>query len=137
MKLRAILTLFIVIGLGSFMIGCDTNKQGQGEVLDPGAGAAVTGPFLATTHEPLEKWLTERFKVKYVAMTPDLIFDQVPLADINYETSNLPTNAVPLDFAAEEISRRDLLRKVAQHWNLRMSFILDSNGEPSAVRVEG
>ncbi len=34
-------------------------------------------------------------------------------------------------------SRRELLKRVAHHWNLKMSFASDASGKPSAVKVEG
>ena len=70
-------------------------------------------------------------------MTPQLIFDQVPLNDIFYETSKLPTNAPPFNFASKDISRRELLKRVSSHWNLKMSLSADAGGTPTAVKVEG
>ncbi len=108
-----------------------------------GAGGATTGDanglagFLVTNYAPLAKWLDERFEVDYKHMTPQLIFDQVPLNDIYYETSNLPVKAAAFNFASKDISRRELLKRIASHWNLSMSFATDAGGKPSAVKVEG
>jgi len=106
-----------------------------------GAGGSAMGDssagFLVTDFAPLAKWLDERFEVDYKHMTPALIFDQVPLNDIFYQTSNLPANAAPFNFSNPDISRRDLLKRIANHWNLKMSFAMDAAGNPSAVKVEG
>jgi hypothetical protein len=108
-----------------------------------GATGAPTGDanrlagFLVTDYAPLAKWLDERFEVDYKHMTPQLIFDQVPLNDIYYETSNLPSNVAPFNFSNKDISRRELLKRISHHWNLKMSFATDASGKPSAVKVEG
>ena len=81
--------------------------------------------------------MNERFDVKYQVMTPQLIFDQVPLNDIHYQTSNLPTSARPFTFESPNISRRELLKLIADHWNLRMDYVIGENGTPTAVAVSG
>ncbi len=101
-----------------------------------GDALSTTG-FLATNYTPLAKWLDERFEVDYKHMTPALIFDQVPLNDIYYQTSNLPANGAPFNFSSKDISRRELLKRIANHWNLKMSLVTDASGNPSAVKVEG
>ncbi len=133
-------TVFVVLTLG--LISCDsTGGKKAGKKIEPtptgNSGSEVGGGFLKTDYEPLLKWLDERFEVKYVAMTPQAVFDQVPLRDIRYETTNLPQNGAPLNFEAPDISRRDLLKKIANHWKLKMSLIESAEGKPSAVRVEG
>ena len=91
---------------------------------------------MKTDYAPLNKWLDERFEVDYKHMTPQLIFDQLPLNDIFYETSNLPASP-SLNFVSSSVSRRELLKKISQHWNLKMSLVEDASGTPTAVRVEG
>jgi hypothetical protein len=93
------------------------------------------GEFLATDYEPLEKWFNERFDIDYRQMTPELIFEQVPLNDIYYELIALPKDAPPFRLAIQDISRRDLLEKIADHWDLHMSLAVDESGQPTAVRV--
>lgn len=102
-----------------------------------GGASGSAANFLVTDYPALSKWLDERFDVDYKHMTPQLIFDQVPLNDIYYQTSNLPANAAPFNFSNKDISRRELLRRIANHWNLKMSFATDASGNPSAVKVEG
>jgi len=55
----------------------------------------------------------------------------------NYEISNLPSEAPPFTFSSDNISRRDLLRRIAEHWNLRMTVEINEAGLPKAVKVEG
>lgn len=131
-------TFSVVVSLG--LVGCETTGN-NGNVISP-SQTADSGPinaagFLKTDYEPLNKWLDERFEVDYKHMTPTLIFDQVPLNDIFYETSNLPTGAPAFNFSSSDVSRRELLKKISTHWKLKMSFSTDESGTPTAVRVEG
>lgn len=93
--------------------------------------------FLDTDYEPLSKWLNERFEVKYRAMTPELIFDQVPLSDIHYELVNLPDSVPAFNFESPNVSRRELLSVIAKHWDLDMGYKTGSDGNPEAVVVTG
>lgn len=131
-------TFSVVVSLG--LVGCETTGN-NGNVISP-SQTADSGPinaagFLKTDYEPLNKWLDERFEVDYKHMTPTLIFDQVPLNDIFYEISNLPTGAPAFNFSSSDVSRRELLKKISTHWKLKMSFSTDESGTPTAVRVEG
>lgn len=67
-------------------------------------------------------------------MTPELIFNQVPLNDIFYEVSNLPTAAPPFNFSGKDLTRREVLKKIASHWKLKMSFVVDASGKPTACK---
>lgn len=132
-------TFAAAVSLG--YVGCETTGQNNGTVIPP-SETSESGPinavgFLKTEYQPLNKWLDERFEVDYKHMTPALIFDQVPLNDIFYDTSNLPTNAAPFNFSSSDVSRRELLKKIATHWKLKMSFSSDEAGKPTAVKVEG
>lgn len=137
------LLLSSLLALIVFLASCA--GDGAADAIGDAAGAAVgdtdptsTAGFLQTDYKPLMKWLDdERFEVDYKHMTPQLIFDQVPLNDIFYETSNLPTAAPPFNFTQANISRRELLRRIANHWKLKMSFATDASGKPTAVKVEG
>lgn len=136
-------SLFAVLSLLSTLLvscagGGKTSGSPGGSTGTPVGTPNHSGPgFLATNYAPLAKWLDEAFDVDYKHMTPQVVFNQVPLNDIYYETSNLPTTAPPFNFASPSITRRDLLRKIAQHWNLRMSLVSDASGNPRAVKVEG
>lgn len=137
------LLLSSLLALTVFLASCA--GDGSSDATGDASGAAVgetdpasTAGFLQTDYKPLVKWLDdERFEVDYKHMTPQLIFDQVPLNDIFYETSNLPTSAPPFNFAQTNISRRELLKRIASHWKLKMSFATDAAGKPTAVKVEG
>ncbi|MAS93308.1 MAG: hypothetical protein CMO55_08935 [Verrucomicrobiales bacterium] len=140
MNVRKCLILSLLVGGVFALNSCETG--GNKETGPEPAPVAANGPinadgFLKNDHEPLNKWLDERFEVDYKHMTPALIFDQVPLNDIFYETSNLPQDATPLNFSSSDVSRRELLKKIASHWRLKMSLVTDAAGNPTAVRVEG
>lgn len=133
----------ITLGLGLaalfFALASCTNTQQQpsGEAEGAVVGQVDTTGFLETDFDPLNKWLDERFKVEYKHMTPDLIFDQVPLNSIFYQTENLPKNPKPFDFSSQDVSRRELLKEISNHWKLEMSLSTDEAGKPTAVVVTG
>lgn len=138
MTFRKSWTILALVVSAVLVSSCETTGSNPGETA---ATATQSGPinatgFLKTDYEPLRKWLDERFEVDYKHMTPQLIFDQLPLNDIFYETVNLPSGP-PLNFASADVSRRELLKKISQHWNLKMSFVMDESGRPTAVRVQG
>ena len=121
--------------------GCKTTNQAGSATVDPPPVTGDSPPdvsgFLQTSPGKLSDWMDERFNVKYRAMTPQLIFEQVPLDEIHYQTSNLPTNAPVFNYQSPDISRRELLKAIADHWNLTMGFITGADGQPSAVSVSG
>lgn len=120
------------------LVSCETTGTGASSSSGAAAGTDTGAEgFLVTNYASLSKWLDERFEVDYKHMTPQLIFDQVPLNDIFYQTSNLPTSAPPFNYSSKDISRRELLKRIATHWKLDMSFVMDANGNPSAVKVVG
>jgi hypothetical protein len=135
--LSSLITLTVLLSSCAGDANRDATADASGAAVGD-ADAASTAGFLQTDYKPIMKWLDdERFEVDYKHMTPQLIFDQVPLNDIYYETSNLPTSAPPFNFAQKNISRRELLKRVASHWKLKMSFATDAAGKPTAVKVEG
>lgn len=119
--------------LGACALFGGKNTGGGGN--QAGGGGAET--FLATNYKPLREWLDERFPIRYVSMTPQAVFENQPLRELKFETHGLPENAEPLTFESEDISRRELLQKIAEHWNLEMSLLEGSDGRPVAVRVAG
>lgn len=128
--------LLVFCALAPFLTSCP--EPGQPGGFGSSSGASVGGgSFLATKDPELSKWFDGRFAIDYKHMTPQLIFNQVPLNDIYYETSNLPTSAPTFTFSSEGISRRELLHRIAEHWKLKMSLATDQAGTPIAVRVEG
>lgn len=138
-------TFIGVLGLAAIFalttVGCKTTDQPGSTSLDPTVQPGdnppdVTG-FLQTGPGKLSDWMDERFNVKYRAMTPQLIFEQVPLDEIHYQTTNLPSNAPVFNYQSPDISRRELLKKIADHWNLTMGFVIGEDGQPAAVNVSG
>jgi len=138
MKFRLVSTLLIATALLFGATACD--RAGKRDASGGDGGAAVGGSssqFLRTRNARLNSWLDEAFEVDYRHMTSQLIFDQVPLNDIRYELVTLPAAAPPFNFSHPSITRRELLRAISQHWNLKMSLVTTQGGEPVAVRVEG
>ncbi len=91
--------------------------------------------FLATNNESLKNWLTQRFEVDYAGMTPNIIFDQVPFNDIYFTFNKPPRGSKHFTFASNDISRKELLRRIAQYWDLEMDFSYDDSGNPTSVNV--
>lgn len=124
------------------LVSCETaaNKGASGSsgAATGSADSMSLASFLKTDYKPLTKWLDEEtFDIDYKHMTPELIFNQVPLNAIFYEVSNLPTAAPPFNFSGKQLTRREVLKKIASHWKLKMSFVVDASGKPTAVKVEG
>lgn len=99
------------------------------------AGNNEVGQFLHTDYGPLSKWLDERFEIDLTSMSPSQIFDVVPLNDINYEVEVDPARSSKASFQASNISRRELLKRIADHWNLHLEIKYDDEGLPTAVQV--
>lgn len=97
---------------------------------------SVPAGFLTTEYAPLNRWLDERFEVNYRNQTPELIFNQQPINDIRYETTQLPQGAPLFHLDSADMSRREILHRIAEFWNLDMSIEAE-NGTPSFVRVTG
>jgi len=136
--LSSLFTLTVFLSSCAGGTGKDATADASGAAVGD-ADAASTAGFLQTDYKPIMKWLDdERFEVDYKHMTPQLIFDQVPLNEVYYETSNLPTGAPPFTFSSEgDISRRELLQKISEQWGLKMSLGTDMAGTVTAIKVEG
>jgi len=105
----------------------------RGEVtVTPGSAAG----FLRTNYEPLEQWMDERFRVRYENMPLEMVFEQKPIADIRYQLRNVPSDAPLFYLVSSSISRRELLKEIAQFYNLNMRVEM-VNGEPGYVVVSG
>ncbi|MCF6311943.1 MAG: hypothetical protein L3J39_05790 [Verrucomicrobiales bacterium] len=116
------------------MTGCITGRLGKGG--GKKSGGSVRASFLKSDHAPLNTWLDESFEVEYRKMTLDLIFEQQPIADIRYEFRHVEKESPLFSLKAADISRRDILRKIALFYHLRMS-VAQINGKPAYVLVEG
>lgn len=120
--------------------GCETNKlwyRAEPEV-EVSASPVVPPAFLYTDFPALNNWLDdERFRVEYRNLTPSLVFEQKPINQINYEMENMPPDTVLFDLKSPNMSRREILYRIAEKWGLEMSIALDSEGRPEIVRVIG
>ena len=68
-------------------------------------------------------------------MPLQLVFDQVPLNDMFYQFEFKQRKWEPFSLADSDISRRELLRKIAEFYEFDMSVKLSAGGEPEAVIV--
>ena len=118
--------------------GCETDKAWWREKPEVAVSPPPTVPptFLYTDYEPLRNWMDERFEVEYRNMTPTLIFDQLPINDINYDTVNLPPDSEKFELKSPNISRREILYKASRFWELTMS-VVEQDGIPTSVKVVG
>lgn len=121
-------TLGMALFLGFTTTSCETVKSG---------GATETKDFLATKDLALKSWLSKRIAVKYQAMTPQNIFEQEPLKEIKIRASNLPVDAPPFNFTSPGLSRRELLKKIANYWDLEMIIHKNAEGNPTFITATG
>ncbi len=91
--------------------------------------------FLRTDYEPLERWMDERFDVEYRNLTPELVFDQVPIAQIKYDVRGLSADLPLFHLKDSSLSRREILYKIAEFWDLDMRIENGPDGTPSVVVV--
>lgn len=143
---KCLLALSFSFFLCSTWISCETVKVRGGQsdnTINPeptqrrNKGNINTQGFLVTQHADLKIWLDKPYEVKYISMTPQLIFAQEPLREVRFQTSNLPVEALPFNFQSKDITRRELLKKISNFWNLKMSIVTGADGEPSAINVVG
>ncbi len=102
-----------------------------------GSGETGTKSFLATKDLALKSWLNKRIAVEYQSMAPELIFAQEPLKEIKVRTTNLPVDAPPFNFTSTGISRRELMEKIANFWNLEMLIHTNAEGNPTFISATG
>jgi len=113
------------------MTGCQGWKSGQGA-----GGKKGSSAFLNTNHVPLKAWLDESFEVEYRKMTLDILFEQQPISGIRYEFRHIPRESALFSLKSSDISRREILKKVAGFYQLKMS-VAEINGKPAHVMVVG
>jgi hypothetical protein len=124
----------------ALLSGCESAPPSPPTVkgdYEPAPLIPVPSGFLATDYPALKVWMEERFEVEYRNLTPETIFDQKPISDIKYATSALPVGAPLFHLKSSNLSRREILYKVATFWNLDMTIEDDANGIPSSVKVTG
>lgn len=112
------------------MTGCQGWKSGRG------AGGKGDSAFLSTDYVPLKAWLDESFEVEYRKMTLDILFVQQPISGIRYEFRKIPKESALFSLKSGDISRRDILKKIARFYQLKMS-VAEINGKPAYVLVVG
>ncbi len=121
--------------LGALLLtGCQNGGAGKGG--RKGGKSNHGASFLKSSHGPLNAWLDETFEVEYRKMTLDLVFEQQPISDIRYEFRHIARESPLFSLNSPDISRRDILRKIAVFYHLRMS-VAQINGKPAYVLVEG
>jgi len=130
----------VIAAAALFCAGCKSSS-GPGDIMATGAAGDVSSHqrtsavgFLATGYEPLERWMDERFKVRYENMPLNMVFDQQPIADIRYQLENLPPSGPAFHLVSSSISRREILKEVADFFSLDMAVEM-VNGQPSHVQV--
>lgn len=135
--MKVIITSLTLSVFALALLSCQSTNPSSA-VVDPASSGSVpnVSGFLESEHGPLSNWMNERFEVRYRAITPEMIFEQVPLNDIHYNTENLPTNVPNFDYESENISRKELLKKIAEFWDLEMEYEMGDDG-PIAVNVSG
>lgn len=131
------LLLTIVVFAASCRIGRPLPPPEPAKTGGPEPVATVgTNAFLYTGYEPLERWMEERFKVRYENMPLDMVFDQQPISDIRYQYINLPADAPVFQLISPSISRREILQEVSRFYNVDMHVHM-VDGKPSYVVVQG
>jgi hypothetical protein len=130
-KMGNIMFLSVLVGC-VLMVGCRTGggtggKKGQGK---------ADASFLITESATLNAWLDEKFEVEYRELTLDSIFEQPPIADIHYEFRHVAKQSPLFSLAPSNISRREILRRIAAFYHLKMS-VAEINGKPAYVLVVG
>lgn len=138
---KRLFTLIFALFLSASLTSCKTTKEDDTIPPNPTAvnkrGKVETKGFLATTDLALRSWLKKRFSINYVEMTPQQAFGNPPLNGIAFQTSNLPTDAPPLSLQSPGLSRRELLKKIANFWKLEIAIVTDSEGSPISITVTG
>ena len=103
---------------------CPSTQNESGIIEDGspvGDAATVSEEFLASENSALNRWLDETFDLEYKFMTLGVIFEQDPINDIRYELKDLPTTDDMFELKQAGISRRELLFKVAEFFQLDMA----------------
>jgi len=125
------------MGLWSVLIGVlmMTGCENRGAISATGK-KGVSASFLKSNHGPLNAWLDESFEVEYRKMTLDIVFEQQPIVGVRYEFRHIVRESPLFSLELATISRREILRKIALFYHLRMS-VAEVDGKPAYVLVEG
>ena len=141
---------FIAAAIAVFLMttvsGCLTNSSGTGGFGRPatdGEESAYAAPssFLKSGFGPLSEWLDGRYDVTYRnmklgGMERGNIFAQQPIEEVHYRFEDVGRSGTLFQLKANNISRREILFRVAKTYDLRMT-VEDVNGKPAYIRVKG
>ncbi len=125
---KCLFILGVALFLGFSTTSCETVKV---------SGTTETKNFLATKDLALKSWLNKRIAVDYHATTPKRIFELEPLKEIKVRASNLPVDAPPFTFTSTGLSRRELLKEIANFWDLEMIIHKNAEGNPTFISAIG
>lgn len=138
--MKPLASLLLLFAAATILSGC-LGRNRNAALPEESAGVVEEQPstvpenaFLYTGYEPLERWMEERFKVRYENMPLDMLFDQQPISDIRYQHVNLPEETPVFELVSPSISRREILREIARFYNLGMTVQM-VDGKPGYVQV--
>lgn len=120
---------------------CQSSMDGyQRPKVGDSSNAAPSG-FLRSDFGPLNQWLSERYDVTYRNMklggtARENIFSQEPITDIHYQFEAIGRSGRLFHLKENNISRREILYKIARHYDLQMT-VESVNGKPAYVRIVG
>ena len=133
----ALLAAGVILGMSA----CQNSMDGYKRPKVGNSSIAAPGEFLRSDFGPLEQWLGERYDVTYRNMklggtARENIFSQEPLTEIHYQFEDVGRSGLLFHLKENDISRREILYKIARHYNLRMT-VENVNGKPAYVRIVG
>ena len=122
---------------------CQSNGSGGFGRPSTGGGKGFEAPssFLRTSFGPLSAWLDGRYDVTYRNMRlggteRENIFAQQPIEEVHYRFEDIGRSGTLFQLKANNISRREILYRIAQTYDLRMT-VEDVNGKPAFIGVKG
>jgi len=120
-----------------------SGPSGFGRPVVAGADAAKSAPgsFLQTDFAPLREWLDEDYDVTYLNMRlggteKENVFAQRPIEDVHFRFEDVGRSGSLFQLKAKDISRREILYRIAKHYGLRMT-VENVNGKPAHIKVQG
>jgi len=139
--MKRVTVALLAAGLILGICACQNKGGGYQRPKVADSSNAAPGDFLRSGFGPLEQWLNARYDITYRNMklggtARENIFSQEPIADIHYQFEDVGRSGSLFHLKENNISRREVLYKIARHYNLRMT-VEDVNGKPAFVRVVG
>ena len=141
LTMNRVTAALLMAGVIFALSACQNESTGFKRPSNGGSPNAAPSSFLESGYGPLEEWLSERFDVTYRNMKlggteKENIFAQQPLTEIYYEFEDVGRSGALFHLQAKNISRREILYKIARHYDLRMT-VENVNGKPAFVRIVG